>query len=187
MLLKILLLISLIIVTSSEVMRFDKVYIKKIKLEGCNSFKPSTFRELVSDYENKALSYEDLEELRRKASQIYVDKGYINSGFTLNNKIVDGVVTLLSVEGKLGSIKTNLSAIYDLSFLKKRLRKHAGEPFNLKALQRSLQRLRYEPNIKQIKDKFSPGVEPISGVLDLAIKENKAIHWKLFGNNNKPA
>ncbi len=51
------------------------------------------------------MSTSELQALRRKLTQLYIDRGYINSGVTLpDQKVRDVIITLRVIEGVLSRI-----------------------------------------------------------------------------------
>ena len=56
------------------------VYVQQFKLEGNTVFSDQELSEIIAPYENREITSEELQNLRRKLTQFYVDKGYVNSG-----------------------------------------------------------------------------------------------------------
>ena len=172
--------------SSSKTTLLQKVFVKEIRIVNSSIFARADFEGLFTSYEKRDLQFEEMEELRSKASEAYLEKGFINSGFILDDRIIDGVIILRAIEGDLSKIEISGNGYFKPDFLRKRLKRHAGKPFNLLALQRSLQKLRYDQRIKRLRAKFSPGVGQGSGVLDLKLKEHQPFKWTVHGGNDKP-
>ncbi|HNP28337.1 MAG: hypothetical protein KC592_19850 [Nitrospira sp.] len=54
--------------------------IRKIHVEGSTVFTAEELSKVTASYENRELSNEDLEELRRALTLLYINNGYVNAG-----------------------------------------------------------------------------------------------------------
>ena len=72
-----------------------KVFVKEIRVAGSTVFSPEELAKVVSPFVNRELTTEDLEELRRKITLLYVDQGYVSSGALLPDQDVsEGILTV---------------------------------------------------------------------------------------------
>ena len=150
-----------------------KVYVRQVKLEGNTVFSSLVLSEVLSPYENREITSEELQDLRRKLTQYYVDKGYVNSGVIIpDQKMIDGVLALRVVEGTLSKIEISGNEYFRDSYLEKRLKLGAGPPLNIFDLRESLLVLQQDPRIERINAKLSPGVEKDESVLKVQVEEN---------------
>jgi len=69
------------------------IYLKKIVFEGGSVFPSAELEKLTADYLNRWVRAADIEAIRRKVSQYYIDHGYINSGAILESQsLADGAL-----------------------------------------------------------------------------------------------
>ncbi len=57
-----------------------KFFVKKIRLDGNTVFSEKDFEEILSPYQNRNITSEELQEIRNTITQFYISKGYVNSG-----------------------------------------------------------------------------------------------------------
>src|SRR5215467_10137981 len=77
-----------------------RVFVRKINVVGSTVFSPEELDKVTAPYENREISTEDLEELRRIITLMYVNKGYANSGAVIPDQAVtEGMVTIQVIEG----------------------------------------------------------------------------------------
>lgn len=77
----------------------DKIIVKKFKLTGNVIFKIEELFSLVRNYEGRAITLEELQEVKNKLTQYYLDKGYLTAIVTIPDQVINNdVVTLEIVE-----------------------------------------------------------------------------------------
>lgn len=150
-----------------------QVFVRQFKLEGNTVFSDGELSEIIAPYENREITSEELQDLRRKLTQYYVDKGYVNSGVVIpDQKMTDGVLVLHVIEGSLSKIEISGNEYFRNSYLEKRLKLGAGPPLNIFDLRESLLVLQQDPRIDRINAKLSPGEEKDESVLKVQVEEN---------------
>lgn len=134
------------------------------------------------------MTLSDLEALRFRLTQHYVDQGYINSGvvFEPDQDLRDGVLALRIVSGRLSAIRVTGQGRLRPGYLSKRLSRGDTEPFNRDQLQERFRLLLDDPLIDQLNGGLRPGTKPGSAVLDLDV--TRARPWELYlrTDNNRP-
>jgi hemolysin activation/secretion protein len=165
------------------------VLVRKIIVTGNTVFTPQELAQVTAPYENRVLTSEDLESLRRALTVHYIDHGYINSGAVLPDQaVVDGVVTVRIVEGKLSSIEIEGNRWFKDSFIKDRVALGAGPPLNLSPLQERLQLLQEDPRISSIHADLRPGIRLGESVLKVDVEEKTPYYvWFAFNNYQSPS
>lgn len=149
-----------------------QVFVRQFKLEGNTVFSAQELSAVTAPYENRAITSEELQELRRKLTQCYVDKGYVNSGVVIpDQKMTDGILVLRVVEGSLSKIDISGNKYFRDSYLEKRLKLGAGPPLNVFELRESLLVLQQDPRIERINARLSPGAEKEESVLNVQVEE----------------
>jgi hemolysin activation/secretion protein len=165
------------------------VFVRKIVVTGNTVFSPEELSQVTAPYENRPLISEDLEALRRALTLYYINHGFINSGaFIPDQTVVDGIVTIQIVEGKLSSIEIEGNKWFRDSYIKDRLAIGAGPPVNLNPLQQRLQFLQQDPRISGIHADMRPGTRPGESVLKVNVEEKTPLYaWLAFNNYQSPS
>ena len=80
--------------------------LRAIRVEGNTKIPAAAIDAIVAPYVGKKVSIADLEEIRRKLTVAYIDKGYLNSGVTIpDQNIADGIVLYRAVEGRVTEVE----------------------------------------------------------------------------------
>lgn len=139
----------------------EALFVKKIILEGNTVFSNADLSTIIKKYENRGISAERLQALRLALTTYYVDRGYINSGVVIpDQKIENGVIRLLVMEGKLGKTIIMGNQLLREQYIRNRLDPEilTGEkPLNIFILQRDLKLLKEDPHIETILARVVPG------------------------------
>ncbi len=136
-------------------------------------------------YLNRLITFEELDELRRKLTRYYIDKGYINSGVIIPNQVIDNKTLILNViEGDLVEISITGLRRLRLEPLHHRISRGAGSPLNINSLRRQLERLQADVNVRKISAELGPGPHPGESRLRLRIEEENPWHLLLVGDNH---
>ena len=151
----------------------QRILVQHIELDGNTLLDPATVEEIVTGYEGRELAYEDLQELRSRLTQAYIEGGFVNSGVLIpDQEVLDGVVRLTAFEGVLDRIQVSGNQHLRSSFIEKRLRADLGTGFNIGELESSLRLMQQWPLIAQVNGQVLPGAERGESILDLRIREN---------------
>ncbi|HEY1299857.1 MAG TPA: POTRA domain-containing protein, partial [Stellaceae bacterium] len=79
--------------------------LRDVKITGNTVLDPAAIRAIVAPYLGKPVGSDDLEEIRRKFTRLYIDRGYVNSGAVLpDQNVAGGIVTYRFVEGRASEI-----------------------------------------------------------------------------------
>ncbi len=167
----------------------DKVFVRKILVTGNSVFTSEELSEITAPYENRSLTSEDLESLRRALTLRYVNAGYINSGAILPDQAVrEGVITFQIVEGVLSQISVEGNKWFRESYIRDRIELGAGPPVNVNPLQERLQLLQQDNRLRAIHAELRPGVKPGEAVLKVNVDEKTPFYaWFAFNNYQSPS
>lgn len=165
------------------------VFVKRFRITGSTRFSQEELSVLTAPYENREITFEELQALRQKITQYYIDRGYINSGAVIpDQQVLDGTVTLKVIEGSITSIDVEGNKHFRSFYIKDRLALASETPVNINNIQQSLQLLQQDPRIRRINAEMSPGVMPGEGILKVRIDEEKPYRAILTaGNNQSPS
>ena len=116
-----------------------KVFVREIRVQGSTVFKAEDLAQVTDPYRDREITSEDIESLRLAMTMLYVKHGYSTSGTLVPDQaIVDGVLTIQVIEGKLSRIDVEGNYWFRSSYFTSRLRRDAGPPVNVHALQERL-------------------------------------------------
>ncbi|HEX8551875.1 MAG TPA: ShlB/FhaC/HecB family hemolysin secretion/activation protein [Abditibacteriaceae bacterium] len=166
-----------------------RIGVRAFRFEGNTVFSSAQLGEVVREYADREVSSDELEEARRKLSQFYVDRGYVNSGALLRDQSIrDGIITWSIVEGKLTGVQINGRRRFRSTFLQSQIAPDTEKPLNVLTLRDRLQLLRQNPNIKSINADVRPGLRPGEATLQVELVENKPDSFSLeFDNHRAPS
>jgi hemolysin activation/secretion protein len=165
-----------------------RVFVKKIDVVGSTVFSASEVAQVTAPYENREVSTEDLEELRRALTLLYVNKGYANSGAVIPDQAVtEGIITIQIIEGVLSDIRIEGNRWFRPSYLKDRLALGAEPPFNMNPLRDRMQILLQDQRLERLNAELKPGAKPGEALLDVNVQEANPIKgWLEFNNYQSP-
>jgi hemolysin activation/secretion protein len=165
------------------------VYARKIVVTGSTVFTAEEIAKVTRSYENRNVTMEDLELLRRELTLLYINKGYINSGAVIPDQTVtNGLITVQVVEGKLTHIDLEGNKWFRDSFLRDRIALGAQTPLDVHSLQDRLQRLQQDERIQRIQAELRPGAKPGESELKVNVEEKTPYYaWLAFNNYQSPS
>jgi hemolysin activation/secretion protein len=100
-----------------------------IHVVGSTVFAPEELDKVKAPYENRELSTEDLEELRRAFTLLYTNNGYVNSGAIIPDQTVqEDEITFQIIEGKLTDINIEGTKNFLPFYFEQRIALSAGPP-----------------------------------------------------------
>jgi len=161
-----------------------KVFIREIELQGNTVFSREDLAGIIGLYENRAITNEELQELRHALTLHYVDRGYINSGAVIpDQRITDGVVQIQIVEGRLTDILVEGNDRLRSKYISDRLDLGTGPPLNINELQEQVQIVLQDRNIDRINAAVRPGDRSGEAKLDAMVKESDPYELFIFVDN----
>ena len=161
-----------------------RVMVHKIQVEGSTVFSPEELAKVTTPFENRELSTQDLEELRRSLTLLYINNGYVNSGAIIPDQTLqEGVITIQIIEGELTDIKIDGTKYFLPFYLEDRIALSAGPPLNIRPLKEKLQILLQDSRIQRLNTELKPGLKPGEGVLNVQVEEASPFKaWVDFNN-----
>ena len=148
----------------------NNLVVTSIVYEGNSAIKAEEITNHVAAFLNHSIQKIELEQLRQSVTQLYVQRGYVNSGAIIpENAFQNGVLRLKIVEGSI--LETRIEGMNSLNqrYLTSRLIRK-GEPLNVTVLEERMRILLTDPLFDQINARLVPGSELGTAVLDLKVK-----------------
>jgi len=166
----------------------EGIYAHKIVVTGSTVFTKEEIDRVTAPYENRTVTMEDLELLRRDLTLLYINKGYINSGAIIPDQTVaDAVITVQVIEGKLTDIDLEGNRWFGDAFLRDRIALGARTPVDVYALQNRLQLLQQDQRIQRIQAELRPGTDLGESVLKVRVEEKPPYSvWLALNNYQSP-
>lgn len=149
-----------------------RLQVNQIRVIGSSVIAPDELQTLVSPYEGRVVSIDELQTLRHQLSLVYFQRGYVNSGVVIPDQTIEqGIVEFRVIEGSL--TRLNLTGNEDLfdSYLLNRIRLGVAEPLNVNDLQEALRGLQQNRLIKKINAQLKPAKELGQAELDVSVTE----------------
>ena len=164
-----------------------RVFVRKFRFEGNQIFTDSELAIITAPYEGRVITSAELQRVRNEVSLFYLNKGYINSGAIIpDQKVEDNVITLQIIEGGLTRVEIAGNTHLTSGYLISRLKRAAGKPLNIEALEKELKILQQHRLIKRLHAELKPGDRLGESVLRVQLEENRPGRVDVSFNNYRP-
>jgi hemolysin activation/secretion protein len=138
-----------------------RLVLRGYKIDGNTALPEAAIEEIFAPYLNKPISLADLEEIRTRLTKLYIERGYINSGFVIPDQDASsGVVAFHAVEGRVTGVDTTGTVHFSPDYFNERLERGLTVPFNVNDLQSEQQILLQDPLVRQLNLDVQPGLAP---------------------------
>ena len=166
-----------------------QVFVNAIRLTGNTVFSDQELAPIVAPYLGRAITTEELLDLRDALTARYVEAGYVNSGALIpDQEVREGVIEIQIVEGRLADVVVNGLTSLDPEFVVERIRLGAGPPLNVNQLRERIQLLLLDPAIDQVNARLGPGLRRGEGRLEVDVVEAPRYQPTFrFANDRSPA
>jgi hemolysin activation/secretion protein len=162
------------------------IAIDDIAIDGGSILSGTEVSAVSAAYVGRKVSFEELEDLRRRLSLLYFDKGYVNSGVILpDQQVMNNTVHFREIRGELTAIQlTGNDSLRD-EYILSRVQNPGDGPLDINALQSSLQLLEQDPMISHIHAQLLPGAKPGQGILRLEVAEIEPWQFVVRADNHR--
>jgi len=164
------------------------LFINKFKFSGNTVFSDEKLSTLTGRYENREITAEELQDIRRILSKFYLSQGYINSGAVFpNQKIKNGIVSVNIIEGKLTRVEISGNKRLKSEYITERIQPGSKKEMilNINDLQNRLKLLKQNALIRQVNASLSPGTGLGTSNLKVDIEEENSYRLGLRYNNHR--
>ena len=160
--------------------------LRNIEIDNGSILADEEIASVAASFIGRNVSMEELEELRRRLSLLYFDKGYVNSGLVLpDQEVRDNVVRFREVRGELTTVQLSGNDNLCEGYLMRRIDRPGDGPLEINSLQTSLQLLEQDPMINRINAQLLPGALPGQGVLRLEVTESRPWQFIVRADNHR--
>lgn len=161
------------------------LFLRGVRFEGNTVVGTEELAAIAADFVGRPVSAEDLQELRYRLTEAYVNKGYINSGAVLPDQdVADGTVMYRLIEGELSGIMITGNEGLRESYIADRLAIGAGPPLNIEQLRDRIQILLQDPLIDRLNAQLRPGPNLGESLLDVDVERARPYEVYLSLDNN---
>jgi hemolysin activation/secretion protein len=160
--------------------------LRRVDVTGNTILPQAAIAEITAPFLGHEIGSADLEELRYRLTQAYVERGYINSGAILpDQQIQDGVVTYRMIEGRLVDIEVTGTQWLSPQYVRNRLT-GLSEPVNIHDIEERIQLLLQDPTILRMNVELVPGPVPGQARLLANVTESNLYSLGATIANNEP-
>ena len=162
------------------------IVIKRFEIINNTAIPAEEIERIVKPYTLKQISFIELLEVPQKITQLYIDRGYINtSAVILPQTIQDRVVKISIIPGTIEKITISGLEQLNEGYVRSRLENATVPPLNQQKLLTALQLLQTNILIDSISAELSAGIDPNSSLLEVSITEADTFSMGLNLDNNQ--
>lgn len=163
-----------------------RLNIKQFQFIGNTAFTDEELAEVIKQYKDQPITFDQLLEARSAIAQFYIDHGYDTSGAYIPIRpIENGVVTIQIVEGRLEDIQVKGTQRLNPNYVRSRLEIATRPPLNRHRLLNALRLLQADPLLKNISAELAAGTRPGTNLLIVRVQEANSFNFQLTGNNGR--
>ena len=146
-----------------------KIFVKQFKVQGATLIDEETIKARVAHFENKDLTFGEINFVVEMVTNEYRRKGYLIAyAYIPPQEVKDGIVKISVVEGRVGDINVSGNKYYSTPFIKGHLERARKDPSpTVQTLRRALLILNDYPSL-ETKASLKAGKEP--GTADITAK-----------------
>jgi hemolysin activation/secretion protein len=147
--------------TAQPLQQGPRFVLRGIGIEGNTVLDQAAIDAITAPYVGKLVGLGDIEEIRRRLTLLYVQRGYLNSGAIIPDQDVSsGIVTIRVVEGTVTDVEVAGTHAFNPDYFRNRLASGLRKPFNVQDLQTEQQILLQDPLVKRLNIELLPGIVP---------------------------
>lgn len=150
--------------------------IQKINLVGVESFPPEEFKPITERYENRAVTFEELNLLAKEIEREYLKRGIIAAVFVPLQEIKEEAVTLQVVESRMGELEIKDHWYFSKGKLRSYWQIKPGEILRYDKISRCLQHMNKNPD-REAKATLYAGKKPGTTDVLLDVDTHFPIHF----------
>lgn len=163
------------------------LFLKRVLVTDATALSSEAVGQVTQPYLDRNVSAEELQALRTRLSQLYVEQGYITSGVLLPDQSVrDGTVRYQAVEGRLAEVTVNTDGRLRPQYVASRLHNGgADQPLNVADLRDQLRDLHADPLIQRLDSRLLPTGQRGSARLEIDVVEARPYSLDLKLSNSR--
>ena len=152
-----------------------RVQVRKIRIDGNSVLDAEELTGVARRYIGRELGTDDIEQLRRELTLLYVEQGYVTSGAVIPDQdLAHGTLFVQIVEGRIGELQVSGNERFREAYLRTRILPQPKAPLEVRDLERRLQLLQADPQIQAVHAELRPGLRLGESVLRIRIQEARS-------------
>lgn len=164
-----------------------QIFVRTIEVIGSTILDEAQLNPIIQPLEGRNVTLEELRQAADRITQIYLNRGFINSRAVVVDQVVtDGVVQIRVIEGRLERIEIEGTRRVRPEYVRSRIRLGAGVPLNSAALEDQLRLLRADPLFQNIEASLRAGTDIDRSILIVRVSEAKPYNVNFFIDNYSP-
>lgn len=164
-----------------------QVRVDAIEFRGNHAITTAELQAHAAPHVGRVHGVAELEALRRQLTRLYVDRGYVNSGVLLPQRLADGVLVFQVIEGRLTAVRLGGMDGLDERYVSARLQRPGDAILDMGQLRDRYQLLLADPQIARMNARLVPGQQLGEASLDVDVQRSRPWALSLFANNYRPA
>jgi len=162
------------------------IVVPGFEIVGNTAFSKEDLEKELEEFTNRPITFAELLQVEAVITQMYIDKGYLNSGAVIPpQKLGTDTVTIIIKEGSLAEINVTVDGRLNPGYVRSRLAIGGRKPLNVNRLQEALQLLRIDPLIESIRAELSQGTRRDLWTLDVEVKVAPAFEPQIIADNSR--
>jgi len=155
------------------------VYVNNIEVSSSQILTEQEIKDIIDDYTQTNLSFEQLQEIVNKINKLYLEKGFVTARAYLPEQTIENeTVKIELLEGKVGDVTIEGNRWTKTSFIDKRLNLKKGELFNIQNLEQNLMIFnRYNDGV-ELNGTLLPGQNQL-GTTDVNVKVRERLPFRV--------
>jgi hemolysin activation/secretion protein len=165
----------------------SQVRVDAIEFHGNRAVTTAELQAHAAPHVGRVNGVDELEALRQQLTRLYVDRGYVNSGLLLPQRLADGVLVFEVIEGRLGGVDLHgLDGLLE-RYVSARLLRPDDAILDMGELRERYQLLLADPQIARMNARLVPGPQLGEARLDVDVQRSRPWELSVFANNYRPA
>ncbi|MCY6494274.1 ShlB/FhaC/HecB family hemolysin secretion/activation protein [Leptolyngbya sp. GGD] len=175
-----------VLVTATEVATVQTITVKKIRLIGENIPPTEEVTSILTAYEQRSLTLQNLQDLADQLTNFYVQKGYVTSRVILaDQRIAAGEVAMLFQGGKLETVEIEGTKRLNPSYIRDRIRPGQDRIIGPE-VQKQLRLLKTDPMFRTLEAAIRPGSTAGESKLIITVEEAESLQASVGTDNFSP-
>lgn len=164
-----------------------KIQLKGVEFSGNTVISSDELQKIAQPYLGKPILVTELEQLRQKISQYYIEQGYVSSGAIIpEQKFQNGILQIQIIEGKLKQVRVSGTEWLSPDYVSDRLQVHADKPLYIPELRQRFQQLLLDPLIERMNGNLIPGTQRDESIFDVTVTRARPYQLTLSADNYRP-
>lgn len=155
------------------------VYIENISVSPSKILTESEIKDIIDDYAQTNIKFEQLQEIVNRINNLYLDKGYVTARAYIPEQTIENeTVKIELIEGRVGEVTVTGNKWTRTSYIDKRLNLKKGDILNLQKFEQDLMIFnRYNDNV-ELCGNLEPGKKEL-GTTDINVQTREKLPFHI--------